>query len=481
VLEHSYKMLTFTPPGPVAERFIHSDKFVQIIMGPVGSGKSTAALFKLLKLAIEQDPVNGARRSRMVILRNTVAQLNDTIVPLINQWFVDAVQGNMGTWKLTEKKFNMRFGLADGTRVESDFWLMAADGPEDVRRLLSVECTAAWVEESRELNPEVFSGLQGRVGRYPSKAMGGVKTASVLCSTNPPPVGGFWHKALTETPEGWATFIQPAALLDDNSINPERENPNLPEEYYDRLIGGKTEEWIDVFLKNKFGIGNAGQPVYKSSFKRSFHVAENELNPFKTKTYPVVVGLDNGLTAAAAILQQDTRGRIMLLDECYVPPGETMGIERFLDNYLVPLMRRKYHACDIVFALDPACFQRSQINEETIAQAVQKRGFRVTRAVTNDPTKRIGAVEQMLVRHVDGKGFFLISPTCRWAIEGFEYGYRYPPKKDGTINAESGPQKNHYSHFHDALQYGCMFFGLGVQTDHRPQALTVKKVAFHYG
>lgn len=474
-------MLTFTPPGPVAEAFMHSKAFVRIIMGPVGSGKSTAALFEILKLAIGQPAVNGVRRGRCIILRNTTAQLNDTIKPLIDQWFVDAAGGMMGAWKLTEKKFRIMFALSDGTRVDCELWLMAADAPDDVRRLLSVEASWAWVEEARELHEDIFSGLQGRVGRYPSRGMGGVAQACVMATTNPPPLGGFWQKIITETPDGWESFQQPPALLDDNTLNPLRENPNLPEEYYDRLISGKTDEWIDVYLKNRFGIGNAGQPVYKTSFKRSFHVAETEILPLRTKSYPVVIGLDNGLTAAAAITQRDTRGRVVLLDECFVPKGQTMGVERFLDTMLVPLLRDKYHNTDIVFILDPACFQRSQINEATIAQAVQARGFRVQKAITNDPEKRIGAVEQMLTRQVDGKGFFIISPNCKWGIEGFDYGYRYPPKRDGSANTEA-PQKNHYSHFHDALQYAALHYGPnGIAVDHRPQALPVKKVRYHYG
>lgn len=473
-------MLNFTPPGPEAERFMQSKKFVDIIMGPVGSGKSTAALFKVLMRALNQPVVNGVRRGRCIILRNTTAQLNDTIKPLIDQWFVDAAQNQMGAWKLTEKKFRMAFTLADNSRVDCELWLMAADNPDDVRRLLSVEASWAWVEEARELHEDVFSGLQGRVGRYPSKAMGGVVDACVLASTNPPPIGGFWHKVISEPPEGWGVFVQPPALLDDLSLNPERENSNLPEEYYDRLIGGKTEEWINVYLKNQFGIGNAGQPVYKTSFKRSFHVAKEELIPLKTKTYPLVVGMDNGLTAAAALLQQDTRGRVLMLDECYVPKGETMGVERFLDSKLIPLLRNKYFACDVVFVLDPACFQRSQINEKTIAQLVQNRGYRVQKAVTNDPDKRIGAVEQLLVRQTDGQGHFLISPHCTWAIEGFEFGYRYPPKRDGSANTEA-PQKNHHSHFHDALQYAALHYNAGIAVDHRPQALPVQKVRYHYG
>jgi hypothetical protein len=469
--------LTFDPPGPVAEQFMHDRSFVSLICGPIGSGKSTAALFKLLWLALDQEPVDSIRRSRVVILRNTADQLRDTIVPTLNQWFVEAAQGRMGGWTIKDKRFLMRFALADRTTVDCEFWLMAADTPDDVRRLLSVECSWAWVEEAREVREEVFSGLQGRVGRYPSHAMGGVKDKCVLASTNPPMLGTFWHKVMTETPKDWKVFMQPSALLDDNSLNPQRENPFLDDDYYDKLIAGKTEEWVDVYLRGRFGVGNAGQPVYKSSFKRNFHIAADKLLPIKT--FPLVVGMDNGLTAAAAILQQDMRGRIMMLDECYVPPGVTMGIDRYLDTMLVPLLRQKYFLCDIVFVLDPACFERTQINEETIAQAVQKRGYRVCKARTNDPEKRIGCVEQLLTRQTDGKGHFLVSPDARWCIEGFEYGYRYPAKRDGTIQT-TGPMKNHHSHFHDALQYAASFY-TGVAMDHKPQALPTKKVSYHYG
>ena len=471
--------LNYTPPGPVAEQFMHDRSFVSLISGPIGSGKSTAALFKLIMLAICQPDVDSIRRSRIVILRNTQEQLVDTVKPLINQWLVEAAQGRMGSWIQANKKFLMRFALADRTTVDCEIWLMAADTPDDVRRLLSVECSWAWVEEARELNEEVFSGLQGRVGRYPSNLMGGVKDKCVLASTNPPPIGTFWHKVMTEIPKDWAIFPQPPALLDDNSLNPNRENPFLDADYYDKLIGGKTEEWIDVYLRGKFGIGNAGQPVYKSSFKRSFHICADEIQPVRTKTYPLVIGMDNGLTAAAALLQQDMRGRICLLDECYVPPGVTMGVERFLDTLLIPLIRRKYFQCEPVFVLDPACFQRSQLNEETIAGAVMKRGYKVVQARTNDPEKRITGVEAMLTRAVEGKAYFLVSPICRWAVEGFEYGYRYPAKRDGTVNT-AGPMKNHHSHFHDALQYGCSFWG-GVAMDHKPQALPIKKRPFYYG
>ena len=44
---------------------------------------------------------------------------------------------------------------------------------DDVRRLLSLNPTAAWVEEAREIDPAVFAGIIGRVSRFPSEVAGG--------------------------------------------------------------------------------------------------------------------------------------------------------------------------------------------------------------------------------------------------------------------------------------------------------------------
>ncbi|MCP6280509.1 hypothetical protein NL459_28180, partial [Klebsiella pneumoniae] len=69
-------------------------------------------------------------------------------------------------------------------------------------------------------------------------------------------------------------------MLDDGSINPEAENlKNLDPSYYDNLLAGKSEEWINVYLKNQFGAGDLGQPVFKTSYRKTFHVADKPLSP----------------------------------------------------------------------------------------------------------------------------------------------------------------------------------------------------------
>lgn len=451
-------MLGYTP-GPTGQRLLESNKFGKLICGPVGSGKSTVALLDLLRRSVQQQPFSGLRHTKHLVLRNTTAQLKSTVKPIVTTWFETLVERRMGHWKLTDQIFEARFKLPDNTIVLSEYMLMAADTPEDVRRLLSLEVSDAWIEEGREVDEDVVAGITGRVNRFPPRITGGVTQPGVVVSTNAPPIGGYWHRTMTEPPENWEIFMQPPALLEDGALNPEAENlENLAPDYYDNIVQGKSAEWVNVYLKNKFGQGDSGKPVYRESFRKPFHVRSG-LRPV-LQSSPLVIGSDNGLTAGCAFMQQDPRGRINVLNEAFVPEGQTMGYESFLDRILIPKLVAEYPGFrreNIIFAVDPACFQRSQIDEKTIAAAIQQRGFRTWRPGTNDPERRIQSVEGLLARAVDGgPGFVFDAEKCPHSIHTMEWGYRWKKKPEGIVSTEV--EKNFYSHQGDGIQYGAMFF-----------------------
>jgi len=451
-------MLNYTA-GPTGQRLLDSRMFGKLICGPVGGGKSTVALMDLLHRSVLQVAYNGVRHTKHLILRNTMAQLKATVKPMMTTWFETLVQRRMGVWKLTDQIFEARFKLPDNTVVLSEFMLMAADTPDDVRRLLSLEVSDAWIEEGREVDEDVMSGITGRVNRFPARLAGGVTYPGVVVSTNAPPIGGFWHKLMTSPPKNWEIFMQPPALLEDDSLNPDAENlENLAPDYYDNIVEGKSEEWINVYLKNLFGQGDSGKPVYRETFKKSFHTKKG-LRPV-TQTKPMVIGMDNGLTAAAAFMQQDARGRVNCLNEAYVPEGVTMGVESFLDKILIPKLVVAYPGFkreNIIFAIDPACFQRSQVDEKTINAAILQRGFKTWRPPTNDPERRVQAVELLLSRQVDGgPGFAFDEENCPHAVNTMNWGYRWKKKPEGIVSTEV--EKNHYSHMGDGIQYGALFY-----------------------
>jgi hypothetical protein len=127
-------------------------------------------------------------------------------------------------------------------------------GPQDVRKVLSLELTGAYVNEAREIPKEVIDGLQGRVGRYPSKAQGGPSWFGILMDTNPWAWGTWGHQLFSiDCPEGFALFEQPSGLA-ANAENVE----NLPEGYYSRLTHGKDEAWVDEYINGLYPKADKG-------------------------------------------------------------------------------------------------------------------------------------------------------------------------------------------------------------------------------
>ena len=85
-------------------------------------------------------------------------------------------------------------------------------------------------------------------------------------------------------------------------------------------------------------------------------------------------------------------------------------------------------------------------------------GFNARPADTNNTTGRLEAVRWWLSRLV-GKGqpAMIISPHCRVLIKGYETGYAYRQLNiSGEEKYTEMPDKNRYSHPHDANQYLCL-------------------------
>lgn len=62
---------------------------------------------------------------------------------------------------------------------------------------------------------------------------------------------------------------------------------------------------------------------------------------------------------------------------------------------------------------------------------------------------------------VDGHSGLLVDFRCRNLIKGFEGGYQYRRIQVSGERYDDKPEKNHYSHIHDALQYLMLGSGEG--------------------
>jgi hypothetical protein len=434
----------------------------------------------LVRLALGQAPdANGVRKTRTLITRNTFDQLRSTTMKTFLDWFPSGV---WGTYKASEQTFFMDHALPDGTRMKAEFLFKPLDTPDDVRRALSLELTFLWANEWREIHPEVVDGLLMRLRRYPSMRDGGPTRSGAIFDTNMPDMDTWHFDKMENPPENWSIHVQPPAILsleeyfnqegvepDPNEatedshgrkwwINPRGENlDHLDKDYYPGNIPGKSQDFIDVYLRCRYGRSLSGIPVFDKTFNPEFHVAETPFTPLKSPDYPLIIGLDFGRTPATALLQRNAFGQLVVLDELV---SENMGIETFLSTKLAPLLaKEQYLGCHVVVAPDPAGWAKQQIGEVSPVDVVKKAGYRVARPATNDPERRIEAVERVLLRHVDGKPALVVNPHCEHTIRAFRYGYRYKVNRQGV--QDNRPEKNNHSHVMDGLQYSVLIAETG--------------------
>lgn len=478
--------ISYSPPKSLVP-FFTSEKFISLVVGPVGSTKTSAGIMKIAYHAKKMAPcADGIRRSRAVWVRNTREQLRDTSIPDFLGWFPDGVAGSFAK---TDNEFTLRFD-----DVECKVLFRGLDDSKDVRRLLSLQISFAIMDEFREINPEIFKTLQGRLGRYPNKTMvpprpewgadengipiGGCVTdtgesnAHIWGMTNPPDMETFWESFLSNPPSNTHVTIQPSGL------SPKADWLEfLPAGYYDNLAEGKDQDWIDVYIHAKFGKSLAGMPVFRS-FSRDLHVADGPLKYIKSESYPIIIGMDAALHPAAVFGQVDYKGRLLILDEAY---AVGMGAVNFIREKVKPILATRFPQHPVVVVIDPAANTRAQTDERTVLDIMRSEGIPVRMAPTNSIQARISAVDANLTRVVEGEPWLLIDPRCETLIAALAGKYRYRRKTDG--NTEDKPDKTHpWSDIADALQYLCLHTdtsGVFNQVQMNT-AVEVKKVHYRY-
>lgn len=466
-------------PSPTLAKFHQSNALVRGIRGPFGSGKSVGCCWEIWSRACEQRAtVDGIRKSRWLVTRNTYGELTSTTIKTWLDWFPEERFGKMVfSAPITQV---CRWELEDGTKVELEMLFLALDRPEHVKKVLSMDVTGAWMNEAREQPKAILDGLTGRVGRYPRGEDGGATWSGVIMDTNPPDDDHWWYLvAEVNCPPTFAFFSQPPGDADDaENLDWLLQTPEtlaLPlgdpkrraqgQTYYNRLKAGKTDEWIKVYVKGQYGTVHDGKPVY-AEWNDNLHC--KSINPLQG--IPLDIGLDFGLTPAAVITQTDARGRLLVLDELC---GEDMAIRQFLQDVLIPQLTKVYPAWwagkdrkdDPMIRCfgDPAGQQKAQTDEKTCFQEVKAAGLLIRPGRTNGFVARRGSVAWFLSKLSNGQPMLLLDPCCGVLRKGFNGGYKYRRiQVTGEERFTEEPVKNAYSHPHDALQYVALEGG-GVQ------------------
>lgn len=444
-----------TDSSPTLARFHNSNAFVRGIMGPFGSGKSTACIWEILLKSMGQAPGrDGVRRTRWAITRETYPQLQDTTQKTFFDWLPPEQFG-----KYNDSKHNYtitRFPHPDGGPMVIEIMFRALELPKHVKNLLSLELTGAMINEARETPMSIVNALIGRVGRYPAMKDGGPTWWGLIADTNPPDEDSWWYRMFEEMDFSMisedllkklgnrdsfaAIFKQPSGL------SPEAENlPNLVPGYYESLLALNPKDWSDVFVHGKYGFVQDGMPVYPE-YVDSIHCAQ--VGPIKG--IPIIRGWDFGLSPACIFAQLLPTGQLIYFDELV---SGRVSLEQFAEDVKLH-SGRNWDGFKFEDVGDPAGNSTSSLNKElaTCYSILRTKGINCKLGEVTIKV-RVESVKAGLNRLRGGVPGIQVHPRCKMLRKGFIGRYQYRKMQVGDGRFQLKPDKNEYSHPHDAAQY----------------------------
>lgn len=454
---------------PTIQAFMNSDAFIRGLMGPWGSGKTSACIMEIAQRGMAQAPgPDGVRRSRWAAIRNTGKQLEDSTERSFLQWF-PAYQ--FGEWTPSKHNYVIKALKAPGDdrNAEIEVNFRALDRVDQLGDLLSVEYTGAWVHEGREVPWAVIDAVTGRVGRYPAMKDGGATWSGVFTDTNPPDSDSDWYRFFeeqdhTEAIEELAKLVPGmtadkfrAIFKQPSGRAPTAENlSNLPVGYYQRLAIGKSPEWISVNIEAQYGFVADGKPVWPEYIDALHCPADKDKWPRPVQNLPIYRGWDFGLTPACIFSQITPRGQWIVFDELI---ATRMGADAFGDE-VNDHSARHYPRMEFIDIGDPAGANASETNETMSCFRVLHGKNIMIEPGIQTLSIRLDSVRKPLRMLVDGRPQFVLHPRCKKLRRGMMGGYHWRRLKIAGERYTSVPEKDSYSHPCDALGYsGTRLFG----------------------
>ncbi len=424
-------------PLPTLRAFHESGAQIRCVVGPVGSGKTSAATWEICyylpQFLFEEYKM---KNTRWVVVRNTYPELRDTTMRTVFDWF---------PWGQHKKQENIYIlNYPEGFTAEILF--RSCDNPDDVKKFKSLEVTGYWIDESIEVAEEIKRMLKNRIGRYPRKSLVrfGIET------TNPPDVE---HPTYSDFKwmNGCPGPMQSKEPLENHEgfWQPPKENvANLRPGYYDDLKQDyrDNKDWIATYIDGMPGIVVQGKLVY-NNFKRNHHVSVEHIPCVCDELWR---GWDHsGNMPACVVLQIPSARRVHILAEFH---NDKIGIVDFAKmvqmqcNLLFPNVKKYMDWGD---PAGEAKYSKAgggfTSNSMLISEAT---GIQIIPSEQNWEARKESVESQLNI--IDG---LLIDPSCIRLINGFIGGYHYKEIYSSIGQYADKPEKNRFSHIHEALQY----------------------------
>jgi hypothetical protein len=491
-------LVTLTSPGPVADAFMRSRAFIAGIIGPVGSGKTMAMLSK----GVRNGALQGGRRDAQGVLRRkarfgVIRESYPNIeANTLKSWFniVPEEYGSFG-WKapyvhrfqrVLRREGNRRDGRPlDVLDMEVEFRAIGDKSVEEVTRGWEVNCVG--IDEADLQPAELISFLSGRVGRFSNLDASSVVDPQILLSLNMPYMDNWAYKMLMERELGEldpAKDPELAAALEGRPLlecfvqaggrEPDAENlHNLRggRGYYaiQVAVNRHRQGYVDRMVDNKPVPMQHGQPV-NPDFKYSEHVRPVAFDRRRV----LVVGVDQGLFAAAAFTQRTTMGQLRTLAETVIMREEGKTLAKVGPTAFGKMVKQtladRFPDADpslIRVRCDPAAFaadDREDAEMDWVLAFQKALGIKVRKAKSNRQALRLEGVHRAMAER-DG---YQIDPSCKHLIRAHLGGYHYRKAEiaDGETRGHLEIADTIFTHVADAEQYAALE-GEGVIADIR--------------
>ena len=439
-IEKPHEVIAYNPQSlPTIREFHRDDSPVRCIVGPRGSGKTTAALVEICWfLPLHLKRKYGIKRSRRVVVRNTYDQLESSTMQTLLQWFpYGSLSGKPPNYLIRHP--------SPHSDVVVELLLRSCERAQDVRKFKSLELTGYFIDESIEVDENVKRMLKACIGRYPPK----VPVRYGIETTNPPDVDHptYSQFAWNVPPPGPVPAGRPLSGHAGFWQPPYENKENLRDGYYEEMRQDYADnpDWVDTYIEGKPGAVISGRTVYKN-FRRDYHVAKESL---VWDGQPLYRGWDDsGNCPACVVVMVPAPLRLHVLKEFWTDKED-----------IVSFGKRVVNSCNMAFPGgdwedwgDPMGEQKYSRREGGFTSNAEllrnECGIDVLPSEQN-LTARIYSVENQLAR-IEG---LLVDPSCTRLINGFLGGYCYPEHK--SIMGEYSPNilKNKYSHVAESLQY----------------------------
>lgn len=487
-----------------------------LIVGPVGSGKTTTAIWKLVKLCeqsvVDPDPEKGYAEFYGYVLRSEknkceqVAKDMSEVFQLCGWQNAHVRTSQGGSWGIdTFKEFVDEDGELRTVKGQVVFTGTRGSGKSDSSItggvLLGKNLTWVYVNECREVGAKDIHFFGSRC-RFPGYGLKNGQWHGVIMDTNPAGKRSWTTDKLNDKRNGkidpmsmWEVYDQPPAAWrsEDGSYveNLKSENrKNLPDTYYSDMVHDDDIEptWKDRNLCCIPVDDPVGRLVWEN-FDQQRNVFETaDRVDIEVKSPKLVLGQDFGFQGcvlfALAYMDKSNGWCIDVIDEVKAEGRATMEMWWEVDAKIKEIARGEHRsgfsgkvqqeaAKQLVLYGDPAGSNRDSVRAENNYMFYQQQvGLNAMPVHSNDIQVRVNSVTEMLalVRE-DGGGRLQIHTGCEWLLMAMKEGYVYEEKsrmKGAEVVIDKTPTKGEFSHVADALQYLSM--GVGYNLGHMSSA-----------